>query len=179
MAATHSGPAAAFSQEEIDRCLTALVAWSGNAAAAVRFLHSEATEDQRVPTGSTLIEWSRTIHWERYEQIRDTWAGKVEQTVVNDMRDAAREAIEVQRIAVGKAKERLEANKDDDPGRTAANLARTASANTDKLLSLSGRPTQITESRNVGEILRSLVAKGVLTLPDEPAQIEATADDDG
>lgn len=177
MAATHSGPAHAYSQQEIDRALTALVAWSGNCAAAVRHLESIAEPGQRVPHQMTLLEWSRTTHWERYEQIREQWASKVEQTVANDMRDAAREAIEVQRLAVEKARERLERDRDDDPARSAANLARVAQSNTDKLLSLTGRPTQITETRNVNEILRSLVAKGVLQLPEEPKQIEGTVED--
>lgn len=178
MAATHSGPAAPFSQEEIDQALTAMVAYAGKAHTAVKYLATNGNPDLRVPTGVTLLDWSRTTHWERYEQIRETWAAKVELTVANDMRDAAREAIEVQRIAVEKTRERLEAGRDDDPARSAANLARVASTNTDKLLSLTGRPSQITESRNVNEILRSLVAKGVLSLPDAPEQIEASVEDD-
>jgi hypothetical protein len=172
MAATRSGPAAPFNQEEIDQALTAMIAYAGKAHTAVKYLMANGKPDLRVPTGVTLLDWSRTTHWERYEQLREQWSAKVEQTISNDMRDAAREAIEVQRVAVEKARERLEANRDDDPARSAANLARVASANTDKLLSLTGRPTQITESRNVNEILRSLVAKGVLALPDAPTQIE-------
>src|SRR5581483_2942115 len=178
MATPHSGPSKPFTQEEVDRGLTALIAWAGNAKAALRHLEATSTEDQRIPSYHTLCEWARTKHWERYEQLRETWAGKVEQTVANDMRDAAREAVEVQRLAVEKARERLEAGRDDDPARSAASLARVAQSNTDKLLSLTGRPTQITENRNVNEILRSLVAKGVLALPEEPAQIEASVEDE-
>lgn len=188
MAATLSGPCAPFSQADIDRALSALVAWNGNFNATVRYLESlEAAGEARAPGAKTLSEWARVSHWERYEQIREQWSARVEQTVANDMRDAAREAVEVQRLAVNAARERLEAGKDDDPARSAANLARVAQSNTDKLLSLTGRPTQITETRNVNEILRSLVAKGVLTLPEgsgddgEPAQItevtEATGDE--
>lgn len=180
MAASLSGPCAPYSQEEIDRALSALVAWNGNASAAVRYLNAQAVG--RVPTKQTLCEWARTTHWERYEQLREQWAARVEQTVANDMRDAAREAVEVQRLAVNAARQRLEAGDDQDPARSAANLARVAQSNTDKLLSLTGRPTQITETRNVNEILRSLVAKGVLTLPDgadeQPvAEIEEHAED--
>lgn len=171
MAATHSGPAAPYSQEEIDRALTALVAYAGNAAGAVRYLATVSDTGLGIPGAATLLQWSRTTHWERFEQLREQWASKVEQTVANDMRDAARQAIEVQRLAVERARERLEDNLDEDPSRSAANLARVAQSNTDKLLSLTGRPTQITESRNAEEILRSLVARGVLQLPDAPVQI--------
>lgn len=174
MATTHSGPAAPFSQEDIDWCLQALVAWAGNANAAVKWLEAHA-EGRRVPAALTLTSWSRTKHWERYEQIREQFGGLREKTISNDMRDAAQEAVETQRLAVEKARERLEAGRDDDPARSAASLAKVAQSNIDKLLSLTGRPTQITESRNVNEILRSLVAKGVLSLPDEvvtDAQVE-------
>lgn len=176
MAATHSGPAHAYSQEEIDTCLQALVAWSGNTSAAVRYLESIAEDGQRVPTPITLLNWSRTKHWERYEQIREQWGGLREKSISNDMRDAAQEAVDAQRLAVEKAKERLEANRDDDPARSAANLARVAQSNVDKLLSLTGRPSQITESRNVNEILRSLVAKGVLSLPEAPDEVDGTVE---
>ncbi len=176
MATTHSGPAAPFNQEEIDQALTAMVAYAGKAHTACKYLEANGAPNLRVPTGATLMEWSRTTHWERYEQLREQWASKVEQSVSNDLRDGLRDAVEVQRIAVEKARERLEAGRDDDPARSAANLARVAATNADKLLSLTGRPSQITESRNVNEILRSLVAKGVLALPDEPAQIEGTVE---
>ena len=77
-------------------------------------------------------------------------------------------------MAVEAARGRLESGKDEDPGRTAANLARVAQSATDKRLSLQGRPTQITETRDLGAILRSLAAKGIIQVPDEPAQIEAS-----
>ena len=125
------------------------------------------------------MNWSRTTHWERYcEQLRETWQGKVEQTLANDMRDAARESLDVQRLAVQRARERLDSGRDDDPAKSAASLARVAQSNTDKLLSLTGRPTQIVENRNINEILRSLVAKGVLNVADDPAQIEGTSRDE-
>jgi hypothetical protein len=174
VAATNTGPSAPYSQEDIDRVLTAVIAWSGNVAAALRYIKAEG---YRTPEGNTVMKWMRTVHWERYEQLRDQWSQKVETTVANDMRDAAREALDVQRLAVEKARERLEAGRDDDPAKSAASLARVAQSNTDKLLSLTGRPTQITESRNAEEILRSLVARGVLQLPDEPVALEAGSDE--
>jgi hypothetical protein len=175
MATTHSGPAAPFTQAEIDKCLTAMIAYAGSATNAIRYLQHNEPE-VRCPTPGTLINWSRTTHWERYEQLRETWAAKVEQTVANDMRDAAREAIDVERLAVQRARERLEAGRDDDPAKSAASLARVAQSNVDKLLSLTGRPSQITENRTVSELLRSLVASGALHLADEPEQLEAPAD---
>jgi hypothetical protein len=94
MATTRTGPAAPFSQEDIDRALQALVAWAGNSEAAVRWLKENSSEDQRVPHSSTLTDWSRTTHWERYEQIREQWSVQREKTMANDQRDLAQEAID-------------------------------------------------------------------------------------
>jgi methionine synthase II (cobalamin-independent) len=175
MAATKSGHAKPFTQEEIDKCFTAMIAHAGSPTGAIRYLQHEEPE-ARVPSPGTLMNWARGLHWERYEHLRETWAAKVEQTIANDMRDAAREAIEVQRLAVQRARERLEGGRDDDPAKSAASLARVAQSNTDKLMTLTNRPTQIVENRSVDELLRSLVASGALHLADEPEQLEAPAD---
>src|SRR6185312_12479146 len=169
--------AAPYSQDDIDWCLQALVAWSGNAYAAHKWLEENA-EGRRVPNINTLRSWGRTKHWERYEQIREQWGGLRERSIANDMRDVAAAAVDAQMLAVERAKERLEADRDSEPARTAAALAKVGQVSVDKLLSLTGRPTTITENRNVNEILRSLVAKGVLALPDEPAQIEGSVGGD-
>lgn len=176
MATTHTGPAAPYSQADIDWCLQALVAWAGNSGAAHRWLEANA-DGRRVPSITTLINWRKTLHWERYEQLREQYGALRERAIANDMRDVAQDAVEVQRLAVERARERLEANRDPEPAKTAAALAKVGQSNVDKMLNLTGRPQQITESRNVNEILRSLVAKGVLALPDEPAQIEGSIDD--
>jgi len=177
MAATNTGPAAPYSQEDIDWCLQALVAWAGNSNAAHTWLEAHA-EGRRVPSKGTLINWRKTLHWERYEQLREQWGSLRERAIANDMRDVAAAAVDAQMLAVERAKERLEADRDSEPARTAAALAKVGQVSVDKLLSLTGRPTTITENRNVNEILRSLVAKGVLALPDEPAQIEGSVGGD-
>ena len=177
MATTRSGPAAPFTQAEIDKCFTAMIAHAGSPTGAIRYLQHEEPE-ARVPSPGTLMNWARGVHWERYEHLRETWAAKVEQAVANDMRDAAREAVDVQRLAVQRARERLEAGRDDDPAKSAASLARVAQSNTDKLLTLTGRPSQIVDNRDTEQILRSLVAKGILKIADDPAQIEGTSRDE-
>ena len=167
---------AVYTQEEIDDALTALIAYAGNASGACRYLESEG---KRSPGATHLKAWAQTTHWERYEELRDKFAEKHENTLANNYRDAARFATEVTMLAVEKAKERLEKGKDEDPARSAAALAKVGQGSTDKLLSLTGRPTQITETRDIGPLLRSLAAKGVITLPEEPAEIpEATSEED-
>lgn len=159
---------APYTQEDIDNALTALIAYAGNGTAACKWLNAQG---MNAPNATSLLAWARTTHWERYEELREKVAAKAENTLANNYLDAAREATEVAMMAVNAARGRLESGQDDDPGRTAANLARVAQSATDKRLSLQGRPTQITENRNLGEILRSLAAKGIIEIPDEVPEL--------
>ena len=81
------------------------------------------------------------------------------------MLDAARRATEGALLATDVAVKRLKAGKDEDPARTAANLSRVAQSATDKRLALQGRSTAPTDVRDAMEILRGLVAMGVLQAP--------------
>src|SRR5438270_8571026 len=133
-----AAPGDAWKQDEIDDALTALIAYAGNANAACRYLQAEG---MRAPTSGTLTAWARTRYWERYEELREKVAQGRENTLANNYLDAAHSATEVAMMAVEAARGRLESGKDEDPARTAANLARVAQSATDKRLSLQGRPT--------------------------------------
>jgi hypothetical protein len=147
----------------------AVVAWAGNHSAA-----SRALKDQNIDlTPTTLSLWTRETYAARFQEMREKYSEQLEQQLIHEYRDVARLAVDVQRLALDKATTRLERGDDGDPGRTAANAARVAQAMTDKMLSLSGRPTSIREDRNLNEIMRSLVAKGILQMPDEPAELPA------
>ena len=161
-------PPVTYTQEEIDDALTALIAYAGNASAACRWLEAQG---MRTPNSATVAAWSRTTHWERYEELREKFSQQAEHALTNNYRDAARAATEVAMMAVEAARGRLESGRDEDPARSGANLMSIARQATDKQLSLQGRPTQIVENRNLGEILRSLAAKGIIEIPDEPAQL--------
>lgn len=162
-------------EEHIAAGLMAMIAWAGNASAASRYLKSE--KDLLISPG-VLSAW-KTQHAIRYDELREQYAGQMESNLAHEFRDVARLAVDVQRLALEKATARMLAGDEHDPARVAANAARVAQSNTDKLLSLTGRPTQITETRNLGEILRSLAAKGVLDLGPEPPQIAEQAISDG
>jgi hypothetical protein len=157
-----------YTQAEIDDALTALIAYAGNAKGACEFLERE---NKRTPSPPTLLGWSRTRHWERYEQLRETVAAGREKSLEHAFLDASIRAGDTIMLAIDEAHRRLKEGLDQDPSRTAANLARVQQTSTDKRLALQGRPTRIVENRDVGEILRSLMAKGVIEIPDEPAQL--------
>lgn len=167
-----------YTQGEIDDALTALIAFAGNATGAVRYLKEQG---KRAPSYGTLLAWSRTKHWERYEELREKVAQNLENTLANDYLQAAQAATAAAGKAIRKAEERIDKDKDEDPARTAANLMSVARMATDKRLSLQGRPTQIHENRDATAILRGLVAKHpqIFGLTEEPAELEQGGEDDG
>lgn len=160
-----------YTDAQVTTALMALIAWCGNYTATSHALKSEGK--MNVP-GKTISEWARYTHAAEYAELRDKYSEQLESNLVHEYRDTARQAVEVEREALDKALMKLRAGDDPDPARTASHAARVAQTMTDKLLSLSGRPTSIREDRNINEILRSLVAKGVVELP---ALAEAVADE--
>lgn len=140
----------------------ALVAWAGNAAAASRYLGSERHLQVKA---STLTAWKHS-HAIEYNELRDKYADQLEEQLAHEYREVARYAVEVQKLALEKAQTALLSGDEKDPARAAANISRVGQSATDKLLALTGRPTQITESRGIEEILRSLASRGVLQIPE-------------
>lgn len=169
------GPAGwtAFTEEQITNCLMAVVAWAGQCNPAAKSLEEKGIS----VSAPTLKRWITETHAERYEQMREKYKDQLEQVAANNMRDLIALSQEGTRLALEKEIERLEKGEEPDPARAAANMARVSQSSTDKLMTLTQRPTTITENRNMGEILRSLVAGGYVSLPDEEhPQIEAGTD---
>ena len=163
-----------YPQDVVDKCLITLVSCNGNKQATLRLLK----EDGITITDKTLTDWVRRKHADRYQEIREGRAAAQERLLARNMLDVAGHALEAEDLAITKAQERLEANEETDPARAALNLARTKQIAIDKMLTLTGRPQQITESRDVTEVARALVALGVLKPPDQPIPIESTAEEE-
>lgn len=164
-----------FTDAEIETSLAVLAGVSGNIAQATQVLH-----DRHGITinPSTLRVW-RSERAERFEEIREEVRPTLEKRLVSNLLDIATIASDAERAALLLSHRRLLAGIEDDPARAAANLSRVVQSSTDKMLALQGRPTQIRESRGVGEILSGLVAMGILQPPEEPKAIDATAEDEG
>ena len=156
-----------YTAEEIETALQAMVAWAGNASQARRYLESKYGLQM---TSSQLSHWKNHLHAARYDEIREKYAEGMEARIAHEQRDLAMLAAQTQRLAVERAHERLEAGEDQDPAKSAANLAKVAQSNVDKLMTLTNRPQQITETRNIQELVRSLAALGLIRVPDEPQQ---------
>jgi hypothetical protein len=160
--------------KEVDLCLAAVVRCFGNYSQACDML----AENGINMNGTSLKKWVQGRHRERFLEIRAQLAPELERDVAQDMLSVAGRATRVNHTAIEKAYERLVAGKDEDPSRSAVNLARVAQLNTDKMLSLQGRPIEHRESRDVTEMLRALVGMGVLKVGEEPQVIDATAEED-
>ena len=144
-----------YTKADISKGLLSLVAWAGSATDARKSLLSEGLD---IPT-STLRSWAKETHRDEYERLRGEYGAQMEDLLVKNYRDMAVRASSVQMKAIEEAEKRLDRGADQDPARTAASLAKVSQVSTDKLMSLTGRPTVITETRGMAEILRSLAVK--------------------
>lgn len=154
--------------------LLALVMWAGNADAAARALSGG---DTPIPA-ATLEDWKKSKA-DEYNRLRDRYASQLEDELVRQLRETAMEGVAVMRQAIAHARRRLDEGKDIYPHQTAAGMAKTVSTATDKLLVLTGRPSQISDQRSFEQILRSLAGKRVIQLPAAPGEPSAANDPTG
>lgn len=143
--------------------------------------HSVTAHDRLAEQGlhvdpRLLRYWRTRIYPERYRDIADTHAVLIEQVIVQQARETALLAAEVERIALEETRAQIERGELKDASTAARNAATVKGINVDKFLGLSGRPTHITETRDAAAIIRSLRAKGVRV--DWPGAIDGTAEEE-
>ena len=149
------------------RAFAALAMAGGCRAEAVR-----AVEGVSLSTLQTYLK----NHPEEYEEVRRNLAPQIEAAVVEEMRAFIVQAGRVK----SKVLERIDRALDEDaiPERdlhnTLRNVAASQATSVDKTLSLSGRPSQITEHRSAAELLERLQKLGALKRPDHDAEATAT-----
>lgn len=105
-------------------------------------------------------------HREHLEEIREQVAPRVEAIRANDMLDNMGLATELERMAMELLMERFKKGWIKDPERVIRDLADVKAKNVDKRLAVQGRPTQIVETRKVGEIVKALEGLGVARTVD-------------
>jgi hypothetical protein len=136
-----------YTPEEIQEGLQAYI-WAGeNATQASRNL---AAKGKRIAR-TTLIEWSKT-HADMIEDLK----AKHEEYLTDLYRDVARKSAEATIEGVELALSDIREGKVKDPGATVRNLATTAGIATDKIMLLTGRPTDITEHRDPAQVIKEL-----------------------
>ena len=143
--------------ERLDELLSTVALCGGNREQAARLLGMRKDKVHAVVKA----------HPAEYEQRRQQLAPAVAAKVAGDMLDNANAA----NVAIARLIELAVANAEfsEDPGRAARDLSQVMAQAIDKRLALQGRPTQIVEHRDIAEIVRALVSKGVVEVIDSTA----------
>lgn len=126
----------------------------------------EYMESQNYNLSMPALETVQRNQVEKIAEIRKDLAPQREGRLADDLLSTAEEAQEVTRTAVSKARRLLEEGRVPDPARMARDLQQITTQAVDKRLALQGRPTQITEKRNVDELVRALESLGVAQQAD-------------
>lgn len=143
-----------YTAEERTRALVCLASRAGNARRTARDLKEQGLEIAE----STLRGWRDS---DEYETIRSKYGHKLEEFMINELRERMVEQAEVERLALEKTRAALEAGDIKDPARTMRDIAHAKSQNIDKLRVMTGRPTDITEHRSLDELVKALAALGI------------------
>lgn len=121
-------------------------------------------------TAATLSKWVREDHVVEYEKLREKWAPQLEARLANNFLDNARRATEVEREAIEKSMLMLQSGRAQDPAKMARDLSQVKTQSIDKRLALQGRPTQITERRDLGQIVARLQQLGAVKVIEASAE---------
>lgn len=140
-----------YTPADVDRGLLEL-AHVGNAAQASRNLQEQGLD---IP-GDTLRSWTRS-HAERYSVIRTEVKEKAEEGLIHDFREIAQLAVQAERLALEKTIEQLEGDNAKDPSSAARNAATVKGITVANMLTLDGRPSVITQTRQASDIIAELV----------------------
>ncbi len=128
----------------------ALYGWEG----AVDYLRNE----HGIETTVEKLEIHHRRFPEKYEEIREKLAPKLEAMAVNDIRSNIVKSNAVISLAIERAHEALREGRRADPEKVGREIAEIQSKGKDTMMALQGRPTVVKEVRNVDEILRALKA---------------------
>lgn len=154
-----------FTMDQIRTCLNACLAFGGSPTAAARVINETWGWGVK---GDWIRKWRDGRHSELYAGLQEEHGAALEDVMIREVRDLARSAMYAERLALDKVIEQMSAPGSTrlNPDQVAANMAKVTDTNVNKLLSLTGRPTAITENRSASDLMRALEAKGVIkTLP--------------
>ena len=118
-------------------------------------------------------ELTTSPYYEPFQKRRAELAPKLEAKLVGDLLTNAQRITTAEGYCIEQVENQLREGECKDPARTMRDLSQVRTQAIDKRLALEGRPTQISEHRNVDEILRALQAKGLVDT--ETTAIEESA----
>lgn len=148
-------------------------------AALVENRGNVAKTSREIGMSESSLRRLRGEHEDTYHQMETVWARVVENEILQRARANAREAGEVVEMAIGKARELVDTSRIGaaELARIARDMSQVHSQNVDKVLTLTGRPAVITESRELVALVESLEADGVLKVKQPKADAESTAEE--
>ena len=148
---------------ERQRGLTVLVLRAGDTKQAALDLQSQGFEIDQ----TTLRDWKREYK-EEYDELSERLKSEIEESIIRGLREtvvmaesAERKAVEIALAELRRA-EKQQNLRPADAAITANNLANIKSKSIDRLLTLTGRPSSIVESRDAETLLRKLQLSGVM-----------------
>jgi hypothetical protein len=120
-----------------------------------------------VVTPQTLRKWRDDTHAKRYAELHDKHKEDIESDAIRRMRERLRLVDQAEMLAVTKVISELQGSKltGKDAAMAALQMSRVKAQNVEKLMQLTGRPTQIIEDRTgdvTNQVVRELMGKGVL-----------------
>lgn len=118
-------------------------------------------------TPQTLRKWRDDTHAKRYAELHDKHKDEIEADAIRRMRERLRLVDQAERLAVTRVISELENQKltGKDAAMAALQMSRVKAQNVEKLMQLTGRPTEIIEDRTgsvTSQVLRELMGKGVI-----------------
>jgi hypothetical protein len=154
---------AEHSQVTIDRALTLLL-FGTSMPDIIAVLKNEY---DTVVTSQTIRKWRDDTHTKRYAELHDKYKDEIENDAIRRMRERLRLVDQAEMLAVTRVISQLEQQKltGKDAAFAALNMSRVKAQNIEKLMQLTGRPTQIIEDRSgnvTDQVLRELMGKGVI-----------------
>lgn len=144
-----------YTAEEVDRALLVMALAGGNAVEASRQLEAQG---QHVPE-RTLRYWKNDLHGDRYQGITENEAKRLDDHLVAQQREVALAASSASLLAVEAARREIEAGTVKDPARAAQALQTTAGIASDKMLTLQGKPVNITQHIGTKELLNRIAQR--------------------
>jgi hypothetical protein len=161
-----------YPMEKVIEALTVVVECRGNILEASR----------RTEIGySTLRGWAQETYSDRYQEIEQRFGQEIEQQIVMEARDTAHLAARAVRTGVEKTLEEIQNGelKGRELAQATYALAKIMGTNVDKVLALTGRPTNpgrggVTDA--IG-LLRELESMGALKVANQAPAIPSTVEE--
>ena len=152
-----------YTPEQVTEGLMSMVT-EGSAAAAHR--------KTGIPE-KTLQQWRRETYAERFRQLEERYSKELEEHLVHEARKNAELALQAERDMIERVS-RVTSEREVSGALRALADSRTKSVQS--VLTMTGRPTAITESRDIGSVLKALAAKGVVRFDAEGSAEEERSD---